>query len=78
VYVNDNLVANFIFIATDDHPISFNRPLGSLKAGDTVYVAVGPNKDDFCDSFGLGYKLVLARTVSEARAASLPTHRQGH
>lgn len=62
VYVNDHLISNFVFIATDDQPISFNRPLGSLKAGDTVFVAVGPNQNSFSDSFKLEYKLVLSRT----------------
>ena len=39
--------------------LDFNAPLGTLKEGDTVYVAVGPNGADAEDTFGINYSLFL-------------------
>ena len=59
VYVNDTLKNKFIQAGGAD-PSSFNVPLGSLKVGDTVYVAFGPNGIDTYDGFSLKFKLAMS------------------
>ena len=59
VYVNDTQ-ANRIIETSASGASSFDTVLGTLNAGDTVYVAVGPNTHDGVDSFGLGYRIETA------------------
>ncbi|MEZ6089231.1 MAG: calcium-binding protein [Pirellulaceae bacterium] len=50
---------------------AFDQSLGSLTAGDTVYVAVGPNGSDTADSFVLDYSIVLDNSnTTEIKLAS--------
>jgi hypothetical protein len=53
VYVNDTLVPPAVILPGNTSSITtFDRPLGNLSVGDTVYVAVGPNLDHSSDAFG--------------------------
>ncbi len=65
------LYANNSFIQQSSYgtvTTSFDADIGSLVAGDTVYVAAGPNGLDGCDSFIWDYKL----EVSDASGNSPP------
>jgi hypothetical protein len=50
VYVNDNLHGSML-IASSPTEYQILSQLGDLKAGDTVYVCVGPDREDGSDSF---------------------------
>ncbi|NQT41280.1 MAG: autotransporter-associated beta strand repeat-containing protein, partial [Planctomycetes bacterium] len=65
VYVNDTLMTDFIAPGAGG-AIPFDMVLGTLNAGDTVYVAAGPNLTDGNDAFGLGYQLVTTADPSIA------------
>jgi hypothetical protein len=41
-----------------DSTTTFSIALGDLNAGDTIYVAMGPNNEDLFDSFQLRYDIV--------------------
>jgi hypothetical protein len=49
--------------------VSFRGPLGNLKAGDTVYVGVGPNGVDHGDRFRWGFYIVRETNTPKAAAA---------
>lgn len=57
VYINDSLVDSFTYAPESYN--TFNMPLGTASVGDKLYVAVGPNGADGCDSFGMDYSIVL-------------------
>ena len=38
-------------------PLKFSNWLGELKEGDTIYVAIGPDRTDGNDSFGLSFSI---------------------
>lgn len=65
LYVNDTLIQQSTYGPVTT---SFNSVVGNLVAGDTVYVAVGPNGSDGCDGFIWDYKL----EVSEVSGNSSP------
>ena len=53
VYVNDTLIGPAVVLPGNTSTITnFDRDLGSLVAGDTVYVAIGPDGNHGNDSFG--------------------------
>ena len=53
VYVNNTLVPPSVLLPGNTSTITtFDRSLGNLSVGDTVYVAVGPNLDHGSDGFG--------------------------
>lgn len=58
VYVNNTLIGPAAVIA-GTAVTSFNRTLGNLVVGDTVYVAVGPNGTHNNDSFGFDFSIQL-------------------
>jgi hypothetical protein len=51
VYVNDTLLGPIASVATDGLPVSFDRELGELSVGDTVWVMVESLKNQSYDSF---------------------------
>jgi hypothetical protein len=52
VYVNDTLIGSGITLPGNTSSITtFDRPLGNLSVGDTVYVTIGPAGDHSSDSF---------------------------
>lgn len=59
VYVNNSLI--FTQILPNGGSTSFDGVLGSLQAGDVIYVAVGPgNANDYCDGFGWDFSIEQA------------------
>lgn len=58
VFVNDVKMGQSIY-CSDRDGISFDRELGPLSAGDTIYVVIGPNEVDFEDGFDLDFAIVL-------------------
>lgn len=42
--------------------LNFNQNVGYLNAGDTIYVAVGPNTSDSYDSFTMDFNIVFLET----------------
>lgn len=56
VFVNDREIGRPLY-CRDAEGIPFDRKLGRLKKGDTIYVAVGPNEIDMNDSFGLDFSI---------------------
>jgi hypothetical protein len=56
VFVNDHEVGETLY-ARARQGVSFDRELGRLSAGDTVYVAVGPDEVDLNDSFDLDFSI---------------------
>jgi hypothetical protein len=65
IYVNDTLISNGFVTASS---LSFNTALGTLKAGDTVYVCIGNNVINYGDHFTLAYQLV---SVPEPKTLAL-------
>lgn len=51
LYVND--MSNGSAVVRGGTSVDFSTWLGDLKEGDTIYVAVGPNRNDGNDTFGL-------------------------
>ncbi|MCA9136758.1 MAG: DVUA0089 family protein, partial [Planctomycetales bacterium] len=43
---------------TNSAPVNFSTNLGFLSANDTIYVAVGPNNEDFADGFDWNFRIV--------------------
>jgi len=55
VYRNDTSVASVT--VPQGGAASFNTDLGTLAAGDKIYVAAGPNTTDGCDAFTWDYAI---------------------
>ena len=64
VYVNNDLMGSSLCAGASS--TSFDVPLGWVNAGDYVYVAIGPNRADGHDGFGLAYQLATASDTSAA------------
>ena len=60
VYINDTLAHKQIVESSDD-PASFDKKLGDVKSGDTIYIAIGPEENDGWDSFEIDFSLDLGR-----------------
>ena len=56
VFVNDREMGEPMYCEVREQ-LPFDRTLGSLTRGDTIYVAVGPNKLDTNDSFGWDFSI---------------------
>ena len=56
VFVNDNEIGQSTECRTRDG-VPFDRALGSLSNGDTVYVAVGPHEVDVNDGFDIDFSI---------------------
>lgn len=56
VFVNDREIGPLMYCDAREG-VPFDRPLGKLAKGDTIYVAVGPNKSDTNDSFGWDFAI---------------------
>ena len=69
VYVNDTPHTSFTYDKLDNN--AFDATLGNLNAGDTIYVATGPNGTDGCDDFLLDYSIEHAGTSSTNNAPTL-------
>lgn len=52
VYLNDQVIP-----PASDFYDGINRNLGAVEAGDTVYVAIGPNGSHGCDAFLIDYSI---------------------
>jgi len=57
VFMNEREVGPTVFCDSRDG-LPFDRELGRLSAGDTIYVAVGPNGIDTYDAFRLDFAVV--------------------
>ena len=55
VYVNDTLKESTLVANESTHVLDME--LDQLNSGDTIYVAVGPNGTDGCDSFKMDYSI---------------------
>lgn len=56
VFINNQEIGPLLPCRTREGQ-SFDRALGTLKGGDTIYVAVGPNEMDTNDSFGWDFSI---------------------
>ena len=57
VYVNDTLIHQ---IANGTNQTSdFDCSLGYLSAGDTIYIAIGPNNDNGSDAANLDFSILV-------------------
>lgn len=62
VYLNETLVGNRLFQSGEQ--VNFDTFLGDLASGDVIYVAVGPNGWDDCDSFNWDFSVARMTQVS--------------
>ena len=51
VYLNDTLIGSEASVSTDGSVASFDRELGQLSVGDTIWVAIDPLKTQYYDAF---------------------------
>ena len=65
VYINDKLTGPAQYVSTDGLLASFDRMLGSLNVGDTIWVAIDPMKSQVDDSF-VNFDFSLQRLVYSA------------
>jgi hypothetical protein len=56
VYVNDVLQGSASYVSSASDNVIASE-LGTLKEGDTIYVGVGPDAEDFCDTFKLDFTI---------------------
>lgn len=63
VYVNDTFVPGSQLIVSQLSESPFSVPLGTVNAGDTIYVAIGPNGHDWFDSFHMDYTIKVELTA---------------
>jgi len=72
VYVNDTLLGSEAIVSTNGSIASFDRYIGQLSVGDTVWVMIDPLKTQNNDAFiGLDFSLQKAVELATAGAASL-------
>lgn len=57
IYVGDKLIESNVFDSGGE--TSFDTTLGMVEAGDTIYVALGPNGKDGCDGFKWDFAIEL-------------------
>jgi hypothetical protein len=57
VFVNEQRVGSELIANTKMHQ-PFDRSLGTLQSGDTLFVAIGPNGVDYNDHFVLDFEIV--------------------
>lgn len=62
VYVNNTFVGPAAGVLTDGQFTNFDRELGQLKVGDTVWVMVDPLKNQYYDSF-MGFDFAIQKGV---------------
>jgi hypothetical protein len=56
VFVNAREIGPTVICRSRDG-LNFDRPLGKLSRGDTIYVAIGPGETDSDDAFGLDFTI---------------------
>jgi len=56
VFVNDREAGNPL-VCESRQGLSFDQPLGRIRAGSTIYVAIGPGETDCDDSFELDFAI---------------------
>jgi hypothetical protein len=74
IYVNDTLVGTNQSVLTNGLLTGFDRLLGSLNVGDTVWVAIDPLKtqtDDFFINFDFSLQKLVYSTIGQGLAAPL-------
>jgi hypothetical protein len=62
VYINNTRLGSVQSVSTTGAAFSFDRDLGSLAVGDTVYVMIGAGKNQYYDLFK-GFDFTLQRTL---------------
>ena len=60
VFVNDTEIGHSLDCRSNEG-IPFNRSLGRLSTGDTIYVAIGPGETDVNDSFDLDFAIARSK-----------------
>ncbi|MCC7475528.1 MAG: hypothetical protein IT425_09045 [Pirellulales bacterium] len=70
VYVNDTLIGNGQQVSTSGSLANFDRTLGLLNVGDTIWVMINPLKNQIEDSF-TSFDFSLQRLVYGAQSAML-------
>jgi hypothetical protein len=72
VYLNDTLLGTETTVSTDGSVASFDRDLGQLSVGDTIWVMIDPLKSQSYDAFvGLDFSLQKAVEMATMGTASL-------
>jgi hypothetical protein len=72
VYLNDTLLGSEAMVSTNGSMASFDRDLGQLSVGDTIWVMIDPLKSQSYDAFmGLDFSLQKAVELATAGGASL-------
>ena len=71
IFVGNSQAGGTLYFPWSMQPEAFSRALGSLNAGDTVYVAVGPGSRDYYDSSLLAFQLESTPQVPEPGMLSL-------
>jgi hypothetical protein len=62
VYINNSLVGSSVIVPTDGSSANFDRYLGALSVGDTVWVAINALGNQAYDSFA-GFDFAIERGV---------------
>jgi hypothetical protein len=62
VYLNDMLVGSETSVSTNGFSANFNRELGQLSVGDTIWVAIDPLKNQMYDAF-INFNFSLEKAV---------------
>jgi hypothetical protein len=76
VFVNNSLVGGTQTVATNGSTLNFDRNLGQLAVGDTVYVALGAGKNQWFDGFQ-GFDFAIQRNLNPTSGSSIPTTSSG-
>ena len=67
--MNDREIGAAVYCGTREG-LGFDRQLEVLSAGDTIFVAVGPNAIDRDDAFGLDFSIRLQQRALFSGAAA--------
>lgn len=75
VYINNNLIQSSTF--ANGGGLNFDMSLGSLNAGDKIYVALGPkNTNDNCDGFEWDFSIVRSNIKYGQKISFQPIPKQ--
>ncbi len=70
VYVNNTRIGSSAAVSTDGSLASFDRSLGQLNVGDTVWVMIDPLKNQLFDAFSQ-FDFSIQKSVPIVQATSL-------